>query len=267
MIRMIITHFTERRFGFVGQPYTGSIAGCDDAKTIHRFAPALSPFKIYQRPEMCSIASESCDAEVEPVNDVHRDAKLVEAALIGDRVAKNTLVEKLSPVISNCIRRLNIRNTTHLYEAHDFVQEIWARLFVDNGRLLKQYDSSRGVSLKSYISMVIKREIRNQIQKERALKRGMDVTVNLEETLDPQRDEETPEKFLEARELAARLDQQLKGILSDRGMDVLHKSFLKGTEPSEIAKELNVSVQVVYNWMHRIRALCRDFLEMNEDLL
>jgi RNA polymerase sigma factor (sigma-70 family) len=192
------------------------------------------------------------------------DAKLVENVLIGNQSAKKILVERLSPLILGCVKRLNAGNRSYLYEEKDFVQEIWTRLFLDDGRLLKQYDSRRGVSLEGYFSMVIQREIGNQLQKERAIKRGRNMTVDFEEDNDTPIEKDTPEQFVEARELAQHLDQRLRCVLSGRGIDVLHTAFLEGAEPSEIAKELKVSVQVVYNWLHKIRILCRDFLDGDE---
>jgi DNA-directed RNA polymerase specialized sigma subunit len=69
---------------------------------------------------------------------------------------------------------------------------------------------------------------------------------------------------MEARELAQQLDQRLRCVLSECGMNVLHTVFREGADPSEIAKNLKVSVQVVYNWLHKIRILCRDFLDVDE---
>jgi RNA polymerase sigma factor (sigma-70 family) len=198
------------------------------------------------------------------VVSAERDAELVEKVLIGDQRAKKELVERLSPLIVGCVKRLNVKNRSFLYEERDFAQEIWARLFVDDGKLLKQYDSRRGVSLKGYFIMVIQREIGNQLQKERALKRGRNVTIDLEEDDDTPVEQDTPEQYMEARELAQQLDQRLRCVLSERGMNVLHTVFREGADPSEIAKNLKVSVQVVYNWLHKIRILCRDFLDVDE---
>lgn len=192
------------------------------------------------------------------------DAKLVERALIGDTMARDILVQRLSPLIDACIKRLNVRNRTYLQEEHDFVQEIWARLFWDGGRILKQYDARRGVSLESYCFMVIRREIGNQLRRERAIKRGVNMTIDIEEDDDAPIEQDTPEQYLEARELATRLEQQLQCVLPDIGMDVWRTACRDGAIPSETAEALNVSVQVIYNWLHRIRLLCRDFMETGE---
>ena len=196
-------------------------------------------------------------------NEIHCDALLIEKALNGDQLAKSILVDRLSPLITLCIKRLNVRKRTQLYEEPDFVQEMWTCLFSNGGKLLRQYDVQRGMSLERYIVMVTKREIGNQLRKEQANKRGFHVTVNFnEEDEKIPFERETPEQYLEARELAMRLGRTLYRVLPERGIDIFRIAFSEGADPEETAKQLNVSVQVVYNWLHKIRLLCRRLVDM-----
>ena len=262
MIRSAMNHTPVDREEVSDQYNNNSLTSCFRTNCSRRSASTKSLFDSHSTSEIPSVSSpEIRVCSRGQIDEGAHDAQLVERVLAGDQKAVLLFIERLSPLIYGCIKRLDMKNRSCLYEERDFMQDIWARLFLDNGRILKQYDFRRSSRLEHYFFMVIHRELGNLLQKEHASKRGLNITFSFEENDDSPMERATPEHYLEARELAAHLDQHLQSVLPERGMEVWRTYFLEGAVPSEIAEELNVSVQVIYNWLHKIRLLCREFKE------
>jgi RNA polymerase sigma factor (sigma-70 family) len=191
-------------------------------------------------------------------SNVQRDNILIEKALSGDIQAKQTLTQRISALIQRYVHQLNVGNRSLIYEENDFVQYIWLRLLSDDYRILKRYDIERGMSFNLYIKMITKREAINLLRKEQADKRGYRHNVDIAESDIDQYAGKSPEPILEARNLIGKLEAWLPSKLPKLGNEILEK-FYEDLEPTEIATNLGTSLQVVYNWRHKIRSLSRQY--------
>src|SRR5215471_16061481 len=107
---------------------------------------------------------EGATRRAEPATSDVADGELVKAALAGDRRATEDLVGRLARVIQVRVgvallrRRHAARGRTLAQEVEDLMQEVFAALFEQDGRVLRRWDPARGLSLKSYVGLVAERE-------------------------------------------------------------------------------------------------------------
>jgi RNA polymerase sigma-70 factor (ECF subfamily) len=203
-------------------------------------------------------------AAVDPV--VAREAAaLVALALSGRGQAGRVLTHRLLPVIRARVGAHFARRAGQAIGAHDaedMVQDIWATLLQDDGRLLRAYDPARGMTLEGYVGLLCRRELWRRGQEAGRLKRGGQHA--LEAIDDPLPDGGAlPEDEAVGRDLLAGLLAHLRATLPARGRAVLSYVYEDARDPREAAEALGVNLQVVYNWQHRIRQESRAFLAEN----
>ena len=167
---------------------------------------------------------------------------------------------KLMQTIRTTVNYLRHRYKSSFYDSHDFAQEIWIRLVSNDGRLLKQYDSKRGMSFASYIRMITEREMFNILRKEYAETRERNHSVGFDDSWNALSSPVALDTALEARNLEQKLHDWLCHRLSDRGIEVLHAIYYQGYAAPDAALRLGLSTQVIYNWQHKIRTMSREFL-------
>src|SRR5687767_6858260 len=90
------------------------------------------------------------------------DATLVHQALEGDRQALRQLVAALTPIIQARVAQVLLR-TPHASrrnieaEVADLTQEVFLALFAENGRSLKAWDPTRGLSFPNFVGLLASR--------------------------------------------------------------------------------------------------------------
>lgn len=189
---------------------------------------------------------------------------LVRRAVRGRPPAVRLLVRQLVPVVLARVRRFvagRAGRPLGAHDAEDLAQEIWCKLLEDGARLLLAWDPERSATPEGYVGMLAQRELFNRLQRETALKRGGgERPIPLDEAAPPAAPAPDPETDAASRELLGELSVHLQAVLPDRGLEVLRLLYEEGHEPAEAAAVLGVSLQVVYNWQHRIRKEARAFL-------
>lgn len=190
------------------------------------------------------------------------DVALIERALSGDVRARETLTHRLIPVVRAHVLRAFSKSRD---EAEDLCQEAWLALIENDGARLRAFDPDRGASLEGFVGLVTDREVIRGIRQRRALKRGGAAThVSTDDdatTADLSDARATPASVVEARDLADQLAGHLEEQLAPKGLLVLRYVFEDGMSPVDAASVMGTSVQVIYNWQHKIRALSRAFME------
>jgi len=196
------------------------------------------------------------------MNTEHEDHRLVRRALEGEAEAAAALIRRLMPVIRSRTRVMLSRDGRKLgaSEGDDLVQEVWLKLVEDDGRRLRAFDAERGASLEGYVGLLAQSEIRQLLRMRAAKKRGGHL-VAIEAAEELRADIASPEEATLAGQLARRLGEHLDTELPARGRLVFRYAFHDHLEADEVARILGVTVQVIYNWQHKIRAAARAFLE------
>ena len=177
------------------------------------------------------------------------DAELIKRCLAGDRRSGRTLVDRLLPVIRARVRRC--LGSATMGEIDDLVQEIWAGLLAKDGHQLRGWDADKGASLENYVGLIARRKTLNALEHSRAQRRGAgQQAAELDEADGPP---VRPSGVIYQRDQLVRLADHLRVHLPERGWLVFRLHFTDGHEVPEVARALNVSAQVVYNWVFRIR--------------
>ncbi|MGF1468647.1 MAG: RNA polymerase sigma factor [Sandaracinaceae bacterium] len=190
------------------------------------------------------------------------DVALLQAALAGQPEAAHALVERLHPTIYRRVDRQLRRRGANLRGAvEDLVQHVWEVLLRRDGHVLRAYDPARGASLLTYVGLVAEREVGNELARRRTQKAGGGRVVEDQDEVErspspapsPERDAETADML---EKLAAHLEERLP----PKGLLIFRYLYTDGLSPRRAAEILEVTVQVVYNWQHRIRQEARAFL-------
>lgn len=176
-------------------------------------------------------------------------------ARAGDRAATAELVERVTLVVSArarwFIRRYGVR-----WDVREMVDDVWVCLLADDWRRLMKWRGNGGKSLPGFVADPIATQLwLNDLRGTRP--EPGEPAEPAEPGAGP---EPTPERLAVSRDLLARLWSFLVESLPPFGLSVLRLRFTDGLASAEVAAALGVSVQVVDNWIFKIRTLARQFL-------
>ncbi len=191
------------------------------------------------------------------------DESLIRKALSGHGGSLRALTRRVLPVVRSRAAAYLRRRDGRLgaQDVDDLTQEIWLSLLEQDGKLLRGYDHSRGKSLEGYVGMVCRRELWRRNRAHLAERRGGGVdAAPMEDARHAAAASPDPEAATIGRDLLVSLDRFLADALPERGQLVLKLVYEDHLGPTEAAQVLGVNIQVVYNWQHKIRGLCRTFL-------
>lgn len=187
------------------------------------------------------------------------DRTTIERALRGDGVAVRALVDVLTPAIQSAVARVLLRSGARLgrdvrSDVADLTQEVFERLFADDGRVLREWEPERGASLAGFVKIVAERHALSVLRSRRR-------SPFAEETREPEaldRADGSEERWLVQRDLLHAVCARLRGTLSEQGMRAFELLFLEEREPEAVGEALGISRDAVYMWRTRIRQAARE---------
>lgn len=174
------------------------------------------------------------------------DDTLAQLSKDGDEGAFNELVMRYLGKITSIARKYSAQG----YEQNDFVQEgLMGLLYA-----VKTYDPDGGMSFKSYVSLVAERRFisiirRQNTQKSVPLSAIVELDTLDSEVVDLSR---SPEEQIMLKEQIDLAMQQLRGILSERELEVF-LLYTEGLSYNAIAEKLGVSEKSVDNALQRAK--------------
>lgn len=183
------------------------------------------------------------------------DLHLVRAALSGDRGAVRRLVSRLRPVVHAEVAHLLLRTTTvggrARQDLEDLVQEAFARLWAEDGKLLRQWDPARGRSLDSWVRLVARSRALDQLRSRRR-------NASPAESMDHEGLERAaassapgPASAVSARDSLERLQAHLQQHLSERDWRLFLALFAEGCPVQQVSEEVGMTPAAVYQWKSR----------------
>lgn len=191
-------------------------------------------------------------------------------ALLGDEGALARLVHRLTPVVQARVARklLLARDRTGgsrdvRQEVEDLTQEIFLTLFADDGKVLRDWDPARGLSLANFVGLVAERQTVSILRSGRRSPWRDDPTlaVEMERIASPI---ET-ETATASREVLCRLFDRLTEELSPLGRRLFDLLLVQETPVAEAMLTTGLSADAVYAWRSRLRRLARNLLtELSE---
>ena len=187
---------------------------------------------------------------------------LVQRALAQDPVAIRELVRAIQPVIQARVARAFFRYRRAAkgrdvrQEVDDLVQQCFVALFADGGRVLLQWDPSRGLGLLGYVGLVVEREVLSLLRSRRQNPWTEDPTLS--EDFDARPDGGLgPEQLLESRQLLRAVVERLRAQLSDKGLALFEILVVDARSVEDVCAVMSMTPDAVYAWRSRLARLAR----------
>lgn len=195
-------------------------------------------------------------------------AELVQRALAGSRSDMLELLRLIRPVIQARAARALLRRREQRagrdvrQDVEDLTQDVLASLFAERGKVLTEWDQSRGLGLLGYVGLVAERNVASILRSKRR---------------NPWTDEPAPDSSLETRAGAegglelrllerdqlARLLVKLDEQLTDRGRQLFQLLVVEEVPVEEICRTFSMTAEAVYAWRSR---LCRSARKLAAEL-
>lgn len=196
----------------------------------------------------------------------HEDsADLVHRALAGDPTALTRLVAGLTPVVQARVARTLLARRSRLgggrdvrQEVEDLAQEVFLSLFSRDGRVLRAWDSERGLSLENFVGLVAERQVVSFLRSGKRNPWKEDPTAA--EELEAAAPDQSPEQVTASREQLGLLLDRLREEVSPLGWRLFDLLFVRELSLPEVRAESGLSDDAVYAWRSRLRRLARRML-------
>ena len=187
--------------------------------------------------------------------------------LSGDRRAVRGFVEAVTPVIQARVARV-LLGANHggnparvREEVADLCQEVFGLLFKNSGRVLGQWESEKGLSVKNYVGLVAHRYAVSALRSKRRNPFTEEPTESEEfDTL--AQPGGSGEAAIISRDLLKKVFSQTEESLSEMGRALFRLIFVEEREVGEIVELMNMSEAAVYAWRSRLSKAVRRQYEL-----
>ncbi len=181
-------------------------------------------------------------------------------AFSGDADALRRLAVGLLPIIQIRVARALLRWSSQAagrdrrQELEDLSHEVLLSMLVNDGRALRGWDESRGLSFESFVGLIAEREVISIMRIARRNPWTEEPTVD--EGLDSP-DEKDVELRIESHQLLERLLARLRVVLSPQGHRVFELLFIRQLGVPEVCTHTGLNRDAVYAWRSRLRRIAR----------
>lgn len=194
------------------------------------------------------------------------ERSLLERASQGDAAALRSLVQQIAPVVQARAARIMLRSKSRLgrdvrQDVEDLTQEVLVGLLADNLRVLKNWEPSRGLSLRGFVGLVAERQVVSTLRNgRRSPFRDRPVAV---EDLDsgPSSESAGPFAISSSREFVRLLLERLQESLTPLGLEMFHRLYVKQESVDEVCLHTGMQEQAVYAWKSRLGKMARRLLD------
>lgn len=187
------------------------------------------------------------------------DRTLIERTLMRERQATAILVGRLMPVIqarvARSIRRCRTADPRNPRDVlADLVQDTFALLLEDDGRILRKWSPERGLSLENFVGLVAERHARSILatKKRSPWSESPDPDIDL---LLPSSDG-AEAHIVDSNLLRTALDA-VQDELTPKGLALFDALILDQQDASTVASNLALTLSAVYQWRTRLLTLVR----------
>jgi len=199
-------------------------------------------------------------------------ASLIRRALDGDQTALTSLVAALTPVVQARVARTLLARRSLLaggrsvrQEVEDLSQEVFLALFARNGRVLRSWESGRGLSLPNFVGLVAERQVLSFLRSGRRNPWKEEPSF-ADDELDAEAPDSGPEEIAVSREHLSLLLDRLRESLSPQGWQLFDLLFVQELSQAEAQAASGLSADAVYAWRSRLRRAARKLIaEMSEN--
>lgn len=194
----------------------------------------------------------------------------LQRALDGNETALGHLVKVLTPIIQARVVRVLVRRSQQAAgrairnEVEDLTQEVFLALLEQDGRTLRSWNPSLGLSLENFVGLVAERLTNTILKTGKRSPWSMDPTADedLDTIMPPQSD---MEERLVHKDTLTKVVGRLEQELSPLGRQIFELAWIEQRSPEDISRCLGISVEAVYKWRSRIVQRCKKILvEMSD---
>lgn len=185
------------------------------------------------------------------------DARLVTAALSGDRPALERLCDTLLPVIHTHVARVVLRWSSAArgrplrQEIEDLIQEAVVALLANDGRALRAWRPGAGMGLRGFVGLVAEREVSSILRSGRRSPWSDDPTPM--DAIDGPAPSTGPEEQVATREVLDQVLLRLHSTLSPLGRMLFERLFVAEESVETVCEATGMSADAVYAWRSRLR--------------
>lgn len=190
------------------------------------------------------------------------DEDVLRGALSGDAASVRELIRRLQPAVQGPVAMAVLsyrRSQSVRLEVEDLVQEVWSRLFAEDGRILRAYRPERG-PLAPFIRVVANRLVvdalrsgrKNPWRERPASPEDLERDATLIESV---------EGRVGDRLLLEHVVAELRAQLGDKGREALEVMYLEGASVAEAAEATGMTPNALHMWRKRIAKMARAVLE------
>lgn len=186
----------------------------------------------------------------------------VAGSLAGNASALTSLVGLLTPIVRARIARLLMRSVGRqgrdiASEVDDLSQEFFLHLFSSDGRLLRNWEPLRGLSLENYVGLLATRATISTL-------RSRKKSPYTEQPADPSTLAETGGQVrsagesVDSRDLLERLATELRARLTETGFEMFYRLYVWEQTPKEIEDQTGMRLEAIYQWRTRLAKRARE---------
>jgi DNA-directed RNA polymerase specialized sigma24 family protein len=196
-------------------------------------------------------------SDLSPSVDSH-GPELLRRALDGDGVATRGLVDLLSPVVHARVARVLMRSGQGRKQGRDLrqdiedlVQEVFASLLAQRGRLLRAWDPARGMSLPNFFGLLTENQVRSILRSGRRSPWSEEAT---------ERDAielvagatESPHASVSTREALGKIVERLRAELTPAGIEMFELLVVDELSVEDVCHRMGMTADAVYAWRSRL---------------
>jgi RNA polymerase sigma-70 factor (ECF subfamily) len=174
-------------------------------------------------------------------------------------------VAGLTPVIQARVARTLLARLARLgggrdvrQEVEDLTQDVFLSLFSRDARVLRAWDSERGLSLENFVGLVAERFVVSALRSGR--RNLWKESPSLPEELERESPERGPEAVTASREQLRLLLDRLREEVSPLGWRLFELLFVQELSLPEVKLASGLSDDAVYAWRSRLRRVAQRLL-------
>jgi len=178
-------------------------------------------------------------------------------ALAGDRSALRQFVDALTPIIQARVvrglarRRTAAGNRDPRQEVEDMTQDVFGALFANGGRVLRAWDSERGLSLANFVGLVADRHVASMLRSGRRSP-WTDTPIELDEMEEAAGTVPDAMPRIESRRVLSLLLDRLRESLSPRGLELFQRLYVDEEAIEDVATAMGMTREAIYAWRNRV---------------
>ncbi|UQA61380.1 RNA polymerase sigma factor [Polyangium aurulentum] len=180
---------------------------------------------------------------------------LLERALARDRLAIRELLAILRPVLVNRIERvLRCRGAARYRDVHEEVNDLFQivciALFENEGRLVRMWDPTRGMSFENFAGLIAEQKAAAtfRTRRDRLRLHGTDEDENEDCCIDVR----TPERLAMSRDALRFILNKIRSELDERGSLLFELIIVQQRSVEEVCHVTSMSESAVYAWRSRL---------------